>query len=190
MKHPTSNIQYPTSNIQYPTSNIQYPTSNIQHPTSMSTNTKIDYLDRKILSILTKNARVPFVEVARLCKVSGAAIHQRVQQLVAEKVIRGSQFNLSPNALGYQTCAFIGIQLNLITRKSHDEAFAKLMNIPEIVECHHISGKYSLLAKVYTKDNEHLKLLIIEKIQSIPEVTFTETYISLQEGFERQVSVE
>ena len=156
----------------------------------MATNFKIDQLDRRILAMLIKNARVPFVEIGRVCKVSGAAIHQRVQQLVEAKIIRGSQFNLSPKALGYQTCAFIGIQLNLITRTSHDEAFAKLMKIPEIIECHHISGKYSLLVKVYTKDNEHLKQLIIEKIQSIPEVTFTETYVSLEEGFERQVSVE
>jgi Lrp/AsnC family transcriptional regulator, regulator for asnA, asnC and gidA len=156
----------------------------------MATNIKIDQLDKKILSMLTKNARMPFVEIARACKVSGAAIHQRVQQMVAAGIIKGSQFNLSPRALGYQTCAFIGIQLNLITRKSHDDAFNKLMEIPEIVECHHISGKYSLLVKVYTRNNEHLKLLIIEKIQSIPEVTFTETYVSLQEGIERQVSVE
>jgi Lrp/AsnC family transcriptional regulator, regulator for asnA, asnC and gidA len=153
-------------------------------------NFKIDSLDRKILSFLTKNARMPFVEVAKNCGVSGAAVHQRVHQMIAAGVIRGSQFNLSPRAMGYNTCAFIGMQLNLLTRKSHIEAFNKIMNIPEIVECHHISGKYSLLAKIYTKNNENLKDIIVEKIQSIPEVVSTETFISLQEGFERQVAID
>jgi Lrp/AsnC family transcriptional regulator for asnA, asnC and gidA len=153
-------------------------------------NFKLDSLDKKILSFLTQNARMPFVEVAKECHVSGAAIHQRVQQMVASGVIKGSQFNLSPRAMGYNTCAFIGIQLNLITRKSHIEAFNKIMKIPEIVECHHVSGKHSLLIKIYTQSNENLKDIIIEQIQTIPEVTFTETFISLQEGFERQVAIE
>jgi Lrp/AsnC family transcriptional regulator for asnA, asnC and gidA len=153
-------------------------------------NFKIDSLDKKILSLLTKNARMPFVEVAKECRVSGAAIHQRVQQMVAANVIKGSQFNLSPREMGYNTCAFIGIQLNLITRKSHIDAFNKIMKIPEIVECHHVSGKHSLLIKIYTTSNENLKNIIIEQIQTIPEVTFTETFISLQEGFERQVPIE
>lgn len=153
-------------------------------------NFKVDSLDRKILSFLIKNARMPFVEVARECGVSGAAVHQRVNQMLAAGVIKGSQFILSHWALGYRTCAFIGIQLNLITRKSHIDAFSKIMKIPEIVECHHISGKYSLFAKVYTKDNEHLKNVIVEKVQSIPEVISTETFISLQEGFERQVAID
>jgi Lrp/AsnC family transcriptional regulator for asnA, asnC and gidA len=64
------------------------------------------------------------------------------------------------------------------------------MKIPEIVECHHVSGKHSLLVKIYTKNNETLKNIIIEQIQTIPEVTFTETFISLQEGFERQVPID
>ena len=155
-----------------------------------SLNFHIDSLDKKILSILTKDARTPFVEVARSCNVSGAAIHQRVQQMISAGVIRGSQFNISPRAMGYNTCAFLGIQLHLITRKSHIEAYNKIMKIPEIVECHHVSGKHSLLIKIYTKSNENLKDIIVEKIQSIPEVISTETFISLQEGFERQVSTD
>lgn len=150
----------------------------------------IDSLDKKIISFLIKDARTAFLEIGRKCKVSGAAIHQRVQLLKKNKVILGSQVTLNPKGLGYTTCAFIGIQVNLLSGKSHGEVFAKINHIPEIVECHHISGKYSLLVKIYTKDNEHLKNIIIEKIQSIPEVTGTETFISLQEGFIRQLIAE
>lgn len=147
----------------------------------------IDGLDRKILYALTRNARTPFVEIAKQCGVSGAAIHQRVRKLISNGVISGSQYNVNTKKIGYLTCAFIGIQVNLISNRTHDEVFDRIMQIPEIVECHHISGKYSLLAKIYTRDNEGLKDIIVEKIQVIPEIIATETFISLQEGFTRQL---
>lgn len=156
----------------------------------MENNFRIDSLDRRILSILAQDARVPFLEVARKCKVSGAAVHQRVQKMKEAGVISGSGFNLSTRGLGYHTCAFIGIQVNLTNTRTHDEVFGKISQVPEIVECHHTSGKYSLLIKVYAKDNEHLKKIIVEKIQSILEITATETFISLEEGFTRQLAVD
>lgn len=155
----------------------------------MLPNFHIDSLDRKILNFLILNARVPFMEIARKCRVSGAAIHQRIKAMADAGIFSGSQYLLSPKALGFNTCAFIGVQVHLRTTKSHQEVFERIQQIPEIVECHHISGKYSLLVKLYVRDNEHLKDIIVEKIQTIPEVTFTETFISLQEGFIRQVPV-
>jgi Lrp/AsnC family transcriptional regulator for asnA, asnC and gidA len=150
----------------------------------------LDSLDRKILGMLIKNARVPFMEIARHCRVSGAAVHQRVKALADAKIFSGSIYLLNPRSMNYLTCAFIGIQVHLRTTRSHQEVFDRIQQIPEIVECHHISGKYSLLIKLYARDNEHLKNIIIEKIQAIPEVTFTETFISLQEGFIRQIPVD
>ncbi|MFW6224295.1 MAG: Lrp/AsnC family transcriptional regulator [Bacteroidota bacterium] len=155
----------------------------------MNGNFQIDKTDQKILDILTENARMAFLEVARMCGISGAAVHQRVQKLMDAGIIKGSQFNLNPKGLGYQTCAYIGIQVNLNANSTHQEVFQKIMEIPEIVECHHISGKYSLFVKVYTKNNEHLKKIIVEHIQSIVEVTSTETFISLEEGFTRNLPV-
>lgn len=149
----------------------------------------IDNLDRKIINLLNTDARMPFVEVARRCKVSGAAIHQRVAKMQEAGVIAGSSLRLNPKGAGYQTCAFIGIQVNLTTTSTHDEVFKKIQKIPEIVECHHISGKYSLLVKLFTRNNEHLKQIIVEQIQSIPEITFTETFISLETGFERELGI-
>lgn len=157
----------------------------------MSENTfRLDSLDKRILSLLTKDARMPFLEVARQCKVSGAAIHQRVQKMMEAGVISGSQVNLSYKNMGYVTCAFIGIQVNLMSTTSHDEVFEKISRIPEIVECHHITGSYSLLLKIMARSNEHLKKIIVERIQSVPEIVATETFISLEEGFVRQLPVE
>lgn len=155
----------------------------------MEKNFHIDSLDKKILKILTTDSRVPIVEVARRCKVSGAAVHQRVARMQEAGLIKGSTLLLSPKGMGYLTCAFIGIQVNLTSTSTHDEVFRKIQKIPEIVECHHISGKYSLLVKLYTRNNEHLKQIIVEQIQSIPEISFTETFISLETGFERQLEM-
>jgi Lrp/AsnC family transcriptional regulator for asnA, asnC and gidA len=155
----------------------------------MSTKFQIDSLDKKILSILSTDSRMPYLEVARECNVSGAAIHQRIQKMKEANVITGSQFNLSPKNVGYNTCAFIGLQVNLTSIRTHQDVFNKIMKIPEIVECHHVTGKYSLLAKVYCYNNEHLKKIIVEYIQSITEIIATETIISLEEGFTRQLPI-
>jgi Lrp/AsnC family transcriptional regulator for asnA, asnC and gidA len=152
-------------------------------------NFHLDSLDKKIINFLNEDARMPFVEVARRCKVSGAAIHQRVAKMEEAGVISGSSLRLNPKGMGYQTCAFIGIQVNLTSTSTHDEVFRKIKKIPDIVECHHISGKYSLLVKLFTRNNEHLKQVIVEQIQSIPEITFTETFISLETGFERELGM-
>lgn len=149
----------------------------------------IDSIDQKILETLAENARMPFLELARLCGISGAAVHQRVQKLQEAKIINKSQFFLNPRGLGYLTTAFIGIQVNLSSPTTHESVFQQIKEIPEIVECHHISGKYSLFVKVHTKNNEHLKKVIVEKIQAIKEVTATETLVSLEEGFFRQLPV-
>lgn len=151
---------------------------------------KLDSLDKRILSILSGNARVPYLEIARTCGVSGAAVHQRIQKMTEEGVIRGSHVDINPRKFGFNTCAFVGIQINLTRETTHQEVFDKITKISEIVECHHITGKYSLLAKIFTKSNEHLKTILVEKIQSIREITSTETFISLEVGFTRQLPVE
>ena len=148
---------------------------------------QIDKLDKKILSILTKNARIPFLEVARECNVSGAAIHQRVQRLTKLGIISGSQFNIEPKKLGYSTCAYIGVFLDNATM--FNQVSSRLLEIPEISQCHYTTGQYSMFIKVYTKDNEHLKAVLSDKIQAIPGIMRTETFISLDVLVDRQLSV-
>ncbi len=147
----------------------------------------IDLLDEKILKLITKNARIPFLEVARECGVSGAAIHQRVQRLLNIGVITGSEFIVNPQKLGYNTCAYIGIYLEKAA--FHRQVVEAMRKIPEIVECHYTTGQYSLFIKIVTKTNKHLKHLIDEKIQAIDGVARTETFMSLEMDFKRQISL-
>jgi Lrp/AsnC family transcriptional regulator, regulator for asnA, asnC and gidA len=148
---------------------------------------EIDELDEKILRLITRNARIPFLEVARECGVSGAAIHQRVQRLLNIGVVSGSEFLINPQKLGYNTCAYMGIYLE--KAKYHTRVVQELTKIPEIVECHYTTGQYAIFIKVQTKTNKHLKKLIDNDIQEIEGIARTETYISLEMEFKRQVPV-
>jgi len=153
----------------------------------MKNNFQIDSLDRKILSILTRNARSPFLEVARACNISGAAVHQRVQRLIRLGIISGSQFNVDPKKLGYKTCAFIGIFLD--NAALFNNVSEKLIKIPEITQCHYTTGEYAMFVEVYTRDNEHLRAVLADKIQAIKGVSRTETFISLDVLVDRQLPV-
>ncbi|HAN78184.1 MAG TPA: transcriptional regulator [Bacteroidales bacterium] len=147
-------------------------------------------MDRDILKMLIKNARVPFLNIAKKCKISGAAVHQRFRRMKQAGIIGDSHFKLNPSALGYTTCSLIGLQFQITDVGKHEEIFNRIIRIPEVVECYHITGRYSLFIKVYTKGNESLKRLIIDHLQSIPEITNTETFISLDDGFIRQLPID
>lgn len=148
---------------------------------------KIDNLDRKILNILSKNARVPFKDVAAECGVSRAAVHQRVQRLMEDGIITGSGFYVNAKSLGYTTCTYVG--LNLERGNMYKNVVKKLNSIPEIVECHFTTGPYTMLLKLYARDNEQLMDLLNNKLQSIPGVVSTETLISLEQSIKREVPV-
>ena len=148
---------------------------------------KIDNLDKKILSILSKNARIPFKDVAAECGVSRAALHQRVQHLIAGGVITGSGFDVNPKSVGYSTCTYVGI--NLERGSMYKDVVQQLLTIPEIVECHFTTGSYTMLLKVYARDNEQLMDLLNNKMQMIPGVVSTETLISLDQSIKREIPV-
>jgi len=148
---------------------------------------QIDRIDQKILSFLVKNARMPFLEIARECGVSGAAIHQRVKKMENIGIITGSRLLVKPQALGLNVCAFIGVSLSQANKYS--EVTAAMRRIPEVVECHFVTGKHALLIKMYCTDHNHLMDVLISTIQNIPGVESTDTMISLDEAIERQVWV-
>ena len=148
----------------------------------------LDATDRKILRFLIKNARTPFLEIARECGISGAAIHQRIKKLEDMGVIQGSRLVVAPKSLGFYVCAFISIRVSDITRQQ--DTVEQLRHIPEIVECHYITGSYNLMVKLYCIDNEHLMRTIFDKILHVQGVSSTQTYMSLNESFQREIHVD
>lgn len=149
---------------------------------------KIDNLDKKILGIIVNNARIPSKEIAETCGVSRAAIHQRVQKLTDMGVITGSGYHVNPKALGYATCTYIGMKLE--KGSMYRDVVPELEKIPEVVECHFTTGPYSMLIKLYARDNQHLMELLNDKIQMIHGVVDTETLISLEQSMNRSIPIE
>lgn len=149
---------------------------------------KIDNLDRKILKIVMQNARIPSKDVAVECGVSRAAIHQRIQRMIDLKVITGSGYYVNPKDLGFYTCTFIGV--NLERGAMYREVVPELRRIPEITECHFTTGPYTMLIKLFARDNDHLMDLLNNKIQNIPGVIGTETLISLDHSIHRHLPID
>lgn len=148
---------------------------------------KIDGIDKQILRYLMADARTPIMEMSRQIGISGAAIHQRLRKLEASGLITGSKFILDPKVLGYTTMAYIGIYLD--KAMSNPAAVRQLEKIPEVLECHYTTGNWSILIKVLCRDNEHLMQVLNKEIQQIQGVSRTETFISLDQQIDRQISV-
>lgn len=148
---------------------------------------KLDGIDKKILKMLMENSRRPILEIAKNIGISGAAIHQRLRKLESQNLIIGSSIIVNTKVLGFTTMAFIGIFLDKAT--NNKTVVNQLEEIPEILECHYTTGDWSVLAKLICKDNEDLMEILTKKIQTIQGVSRTETYISLEQQINRQISL-
>ena len=151
------------------------------------TNYLLDDVDKRILSFLTENARTPLTEIARECKISAAAVNQHIKKMRETGVITGSRVVVKPAALGLNVCAFVSVSLS--EDNKYAEVVAALKHVPEVVECHFVTGRAALLIKVFCFNNEHLMEVLLNTIQRIPYISSTETLLSLDEAFERQVWV-
>ena len=148
---------------------------------------QLDSLDKKILKMIAEDARVPFLEVARECNVSGAAIHQRIQKLTTLGVIKGSQFIIDPEKIGYETCAYVGLFLK--DPGTFDVVVEELKKIPEVVECHYTTGGYDLFIKIYARNNHDLLNLIHDKLQPLG-LSRSETIVAFNAAIHRQLPIQ
>lgn len=148
---------------------------------------QLDSLDEQILRLIAGNARIPFLEVVRACNVSGAAIHQRIQKLTNLGILKGSEYIIDPEKIGYETCAYIGLFLK--DPGQFDEVVEALRRIPEVVECHFTTGQYDLFIKIYARNNHHLMSIIHDKLQPLG-LSRSESIISFSEVIKRQMPIE
>lgn len=146
----------------------------------------LDALDKKIIRMISNDARIPFLEVARACNVSGAAIHQRIQKLQSLGIVKGSQFIIDPEKIGYETCAYVGLYLKSPER--FDDVVEELKKIPEVVECHYTTGGMDMFIKLYAKNNHHLLSIIHDKLQPLG-LSRSETIISFNAAISRPLNI-
>ena len=147
----------------------------------------LDLLDKKILRLIAEDARIPFLEVARSCNVSGATIHQRIQKLTNLGILKGSRFIIDPEKVGYETCAYIGLYLQ--NPAKFDDVVDELRKIPEVVECHYTTGGFDMFIKIYARNNHHLLNVIHDKLQPLG-LSRSETVISFNAAINRQVPID
>lgn len=146
----------------------------------------LDQLDKKILNLVADNARLPFLEVARMCNVSGAAIHQRIAKMTKMGLIKGSKYVIDPEKLGYETCAYVGLYLK--DPATFDDVVEKLRKIPEVTECHYTTGGYDMFIKLYARNNHDLLNIIHDRLQPLG-LSRSETIVSFNEVIKRQLPV-
>ena len=146
----------------------------------------LDSLDKKILHLIAEDARIPFLEVARVCNVSGAAIHQRIQKLTNLGILKGSQFIIDPEKVGYETCAYIGLYLK--NPEVFDSVVEALKKIPEVVERHYTTGGFDMFIKIYAVNNHHLLNIIHDKLQPLG-LSRSESIISFNAAINRQLPI-
>jgi Lrp/AsnC family transcriptional regulator for asnA, asnC and gidA len=147
----------------------------------------LDKLDLQIIQEMMENAEISYADLGKKLFVSGGTIHVRIKKLEELKVVKGRRLSIDIKALGYDVIAFIGIYLE---KSSLYDAVAKdLKKIPEIVRVNYTTGNYSMFAEVVCKDIQQLRLVLHDKLQNIKGIERTETLISLEESFSRNIVV-
>lgn len=147
---------------------------------------EIDNLDRQILTELQRDARQPFLEIARKLVVSGGTIHQRYDKLKEAGIVKGSQINVDYSKLGQGVSVLLGIHLG--NAKSATAVIKKLEKIPEITEVFYTTGKYALIIKILTHDIDGYHDFLVNKLQTIEEIQATESFICLSTPVKRELS--
>src|SRR6478672_5922554 len=153
----------------------------------MAADLNIDKLDLKIIQQLMHDANISYAEMGKNLFVSAGTIHVRIKKLQETGIISGMKFQVDLKKLGYDVIAFIGIYLE--KSSLYDSVAKDLRKIPEIVRLNYTTGNYSMFAEIVCKDINQLRFVLHDELQKIKGIERTETFISLEESFSRNVQV-
>ena len=154
---------------------------------SLNLSYQLDELDLQILELLIKDCRTPYLEIARICHVSGGTIHVRMKKMEELGIIKGTRILLNLPKLGYDVCCFVGIYVDKTS--SFDSVFEELSKIKEVVELHLTTGNYSIFAKLVCKNISDLQDILLNKINTIIGIQRTDTIISLDQRVDRNITI-
>ena len=153
----------------------------------MASKFNLDKLDLQIIQAMMENAEISYAELGKKLFVSGGTIHVRIKKLQEYHIVKGTRLNVDLKLLGYDITAFVGIYLE--KSSLYDTVAEELMKIPEIVRLNYITGNYSMFIEIVCKDIGQLRYVLHDELQKIKGIERTETFISLEEGFVRNVQV-
>ncbi len=149
----------------------------------MPTNDRLSTNDARILEILQRDGRRPYAELGAEVGMSGPSAHERVKKLEKRGMIQGYTAIVDPAAVGYGILAFTWITQAPGTAGT--DLTEDLAAIPEIEDCHHITGEADYLIKVRARDTRDLER-ILGQVQATRHVFTTETDVVFSSGFERR----
>lgn len=148
---------------------------------------KLDQTDRKVLEILQENAKITNAQLSKEIGLSPAPTLERVKKLETLGVIKSYHAQLDREKIGLGVTTFVQITLTG-HKKQVTDAFVEQINmIPEVIECHHITGSCDFLLKIISKDISTYQKLMLEKINEIEEVASTQTMVILSTFKESKV---
>ena len=153
----------------------------------MAAKLNLDKLDLQIIQEMMENAEISYAELGKKLFVSGGTIHVRIKKLQEYNIVKGTRLAVDVKQLGYDVIAFIGIYLE--KSSLYDTVARELKKIPEIVRLNYTTGNYSMFAEVVCKDIGQLKFVLHDELQKIKGIERTDTIISLEESFSRNVQV-
>lgn len=152
----------------------------------MIENYQIDILDKKILEFLQKDGRMAYTEIAKKLDVSHGTVHQRLAKLTELGIIKGSKIILDYQKMGYDVTTLLGIHLK--SAKDQSRVIEKLKAMNEVVEVYYTTGSYALIIKVHNKNIKDFHNFLSDKLQNIPEIQSTESFICLDQPISRSLS--
>lgn len=146
---------------------------------------KLDKVDLRILSELSEDAQMAYTEVAKRANVSSGTVHLRMKKMMDAGMVKGTTLSMNYARMGWTVSAFVGIYLKNTAK--YEEAYNSLQAIPEVVKIHYTTGRFNVFIKIHARDNHHLKEILQEKVEPIPVIRRTETFLSLEESLNRHI---
>jgi Lrp/AsnC family transcriptional regulator for asnA, asnC and gidA len=134
-----------------------------------------------------EDAEVSYADLGKQFFVSGGTIHVRIKKLEELGIVKGKRLAVDLKVLGYDIIAFIGIYLE--KSSMYDNVAQALKNIPQVVRVNYTTGNYSMFVEIVCKDMQQLRFVLHDELQNIKGIERTETLISLEESFSRNVKI-
>ena len=153
----------------------------------MASKLNLDKLDLQIIQEMLESAEIPYAELGKKLFVSGGTIHVRIKKLEGFGIVKGKKLSVNLKQLGYDITAFVGIFLE--KSSLYDVVAKELEKIPEIIRLNYTTGNYSMYIEIVCKDINQLRHVLHDELQKIKGIERTETLISLEESFNRNVQV-
>lgn len=153
----------------------------------MAAKVNLDKLDLQIIAAMMEDAGISYADLGKNLSVSGGTIHVRIKKLQESGIVKGTRLNVELKELGYDITAFVGIYLE--KSSLYDTVAKDLKRIPEIVRLNYTTGNYSMFIEIVCRDITQLRHVLHDELQKIKGIERTETLISLEESFNRNVQV-